>query len=386
MRGSGDSHAWGGGGGGDGDVQALILAGGEGTRLRPLTSTIPKPVVPLVDQPFISYMLEWLRGHGIDDVILGCGFMADRVRRVLGDGTDLGIRLRYLEEPGPLGTGGALKFAEDLLEDRFFMLNGDVLADLDLTAQLAQHERTGARGTLALYPVEDPSAYGLVRCRPDGSVREFIEKPGGEELDTNVISAGAYILEREILDGMPPAGTNVSIERDVFPRLVGAGLYGYTASGYWMDIGTPERYLKATYDILDGNVSTEVGRRLGEHGLALIDGASIEGRVLAPVLLGAGCSVAPRALVGDRSVLGSGVTVGEGARVESSVLLDGVRVGAGTTISSSIIGPGVTIGDHCHITGGVMLGEGVKLGSGNMLAAGARIFPGVELPDGAIRF
>ena len=368
-------------------MQALILAGGEGTRLRPLTSTIPKPVVPLVDRPFISYMLEWLRGHGVDDVILGCGFMADRVRRVLGDGEQFGIRLRYLEEPGPLGTGGALKFAKELLDERFFMLNGDVLADLDLSAQLEQHERTGARATLALYPVDDPTAYGLVPCHPDHSVREFIEKPSvDDELDTNLISAGAYILEREILDGMPPAGTNVSIEREVFPRLVGAGLYGYEASGYWMDIGTPDRYLKATYDILEGRVRTEIGRRLSEHGLALIDGASVEGRVLAPVLVGAGCSVAPRALVGDRSVLGAGVTVRDGARIECSVLLDGVSVGTGTTISSAIIGPNVTIGEDCHIEGGVMLGEGVRLGSGNMLAAGARIFPGVELPDGAIKF
>ncbi|HUA45949.1 MAG TPA: NDP-sugar synthase [Solirubrobacteraceae bacterium] len=367
-------------------MQALILAGGEGTRLRPLTSTIPKPVVPLVDRPFISYMLEWLRSHGVDDVILGCGFMADAVRSVLGDGSALAIRLRYLEEPRPLGTGGALKFAEELLDERFFMLNGDVLADLDLTAQLEQHERTGARATLALYPVEDPSAYGLVRCNPDDSVREFIEKPGLDELDTNLISAGAYILERDILYGMPPAGANVSIEREVFPRLVGNGLFGYVASGYWLDIGTPDRYLQGTYDILEGKVITEVGRQLGEHGMSLLDGASVEGRVVAPVLVAAGCTVAPRALVGDRSVLGAGVTVSERARVESSVLLEGVTVGADTTIISSIISRGVTIGDHCHIEGGVVLGEGVKIGSGNTLAAGARIFPGVELPDGAIKF
>ena len=367
-------------------MQALILAGGEGTRLRPLTSTIPKPVVPLVGRPFISYMLQWLRRHGVEDAILGCGFMADAVRDVLGDGSSLGIRLRYLEEPKPLGTGGALKFAEELLEDRFFMLNGDVLTDIDLTAQLEQHERTGARATLALYPVEDPSAYGLVRCGPDGSVSEFIEKPGLDELDTNLINAGAYILEREVLDGMPPAGTNVSIEREVFPTLVGNGLYGYESSGYWMDIGTPDRYLKATYDILEGKVSTEVGRELGDHGLALVDGSSVEGRVVAPVLVAAGCSVAPRALVGDRSVLGERVNVGERCRVEASVLLAGVTVGAGTTISSSIIGPDVTIGEGCRIEGLVMLGQGVKIGSGNTLAAGARIFPGVELPDGAIRF
>jgi mannose-1-phosphate guanylyltransferase len=312
--------------------------------------------------------------------------MADAVRDVLGDGSGLGIRLRYLEEPEPLGTGGALKFAEDLLDERFFMLNGDVLTDIDLTAQLRQHEQTGARATLALYPVDDPSAYGLVRRNADASVSEFIEKPGLEELDTNLINAGAYILERDVLDGMPPAGTNVSIEREVFPTLVRAGLYGYEAGGYWLDIGTPDRYLQATYDILEGKVKTEVGQELGNHGLALVDGAAVEGQVVAPVLVAADCSVGPHAMVGDRSVLGQGVTVGEGARVEASVLLERVSVGAATHISSSIIGRGVTIGDHCHIEGGVVLGEGVKIGPGNMLAAGARIFPGVELPDGAIRF
>jgi mannose-1-phosphate guanylyltransferase len=367
-------------------LQALILAGGEGTRLRPLTSTIPKPVVPLVGRPFISYMLRWLHEHGVKDVILGCGFMADQVRAVLGDGSGLGIRLRYLEEPRPLGTGGALKFAEDLLDDRFFMLNGDVLTDIDLTEQLAQHERTGARATLALYPVEDPSAYGLVRLDADGSVNDFVEKPGLEELDTNLISAGAYILERDVLDGMAPAGTNISIERDVFPTLIGRGLYGYEASGYWLDIGTPDRYLKGTYDILEAKVNTDVGRQLRGSGLVLVDGAKVEGRVVAPVLVGSGSSIGARALVGDRSVLGEGVTVGVGARVESSVLLDGVSVGASTTINGSIVGRDVMIGDHCHIGGGVVVGERVKIGSGNMLAAGARIFPGVELPDGAIRF
>ena len=367
-------------------MQALILAGGEGTRLRPLTSTIPKPVVPLVGRPFISYMLEWLRSHGVEDVILGCGFMADRVRDVLGDGSGLGIRLRYLEEPRPLGTGGALKFAEDLLDDRFFMLNGDVLADLDLTAQLEAHERTGARATLALVPVDDPSAYGLVRLGPDDAVSAFVEKPGPEQTDTNLINAGAYILERSVLDRMPPAGTNVSIERDVFPTLVGHGLYGYEASGYWLDIGTPARYLQGTYDILEGKVTTEIGRLLQDSRLMLVKGATVEGRVVAPALVAAGCSIGRRALVGDRSALGEGVTVGEGARVESSVLLGGVSVGASTTIRASIIGPDVEIGDHCQIEGGVVLGAGVKIGSGNTLAAGARIFPGVELPDGAIRF
>ena len=167
-------------------MQALILAGGEGTRLRPLTSTVPKPVVPLVDRPFIVFMLDWLRGHGIDDVVISCGFMASGVHNVLGDGSAYGMRLRYVEEPRPLGTGGAVKFAEELLDERFLMLNGDVLTDIDLTAQLAQHERTGARATLALVAVDDPSAYGLVRCNGDASVSEFLEKPSPDQIDTNL--------------------------------------------------------------------------------------------------------------------------------------------------------------------------------------------------------
>ncbi len=367
-------------------MQALILAGGEGTRLRPLTSTVPKPVVPLVDRPFLTYMLEWLHRHGVDDVILSCGFMAEGVRSVLGDGSELGIRLRYIEEPQPLGTGGALKFAEELLEDRFFMLNGDVLSDMDLTAQLEQHERTGARATLALVPVEDPSRYGLVRLNHDVSVKEFVEKPGPEQIDTNLINAGAYILEREILDALPPAGSRVSIERQVFPTLVGNGLFGYPAHGYWLDIGTPDGYLQATYDILESNVDTEVGRRLSAAGLTLADGGRVEGRLVAPAIAGSGSMVAQDAIVGGRAVLGDRVTVGEGSHIEGSVLLDDVQVGAHSTISDSIIGRGVTIGDGCHIQGGVVIGEGVRIGSENILAAGARIFPGVELPDGAIKF
>jgi mannose-1-phosphate guanylyltransferase len=369
-------------------VQALILAGGEGTRLRPLTSTVPKPVVQLVDRPFISYMIEWLRGHGVDDVILACGFMADGVRGVLGDGSSLGVRLRYVQEPSPLGTGGALKYAEDLLADRFFMLNGDVLTDIDLTAQLAQHEQTGARATLALMSVDDPSAYGLVRRDADLSVREFVEKPNPEEIDTSLVNAGAYILERDVLDAMAPAGTRISIEREVFPALVGEGLYGYQAAGYWMDIGTPERYLQATFEILEGDVKTDVGRRVAEAGGVLLDGDDIEidGVVHGPALVGAGSRLARDAIIGARTVLGKGVTVGAGAHIDGSVVLDGTSVGAGTRIRSSIVGPRVSIGERCRLEGRVMLGQDVSVGAGNTLLGGMRIHPGVNLPDGAISF
>ena len=366
-------------------MQALILAGGEGTRLRPLTSTMPKPVVPLAGRPFITFMIDWLKGHGIDDVILSCGFLADDVRRVIGEGGP-GMRIRYVEEPAPLGTGGALRFASELLDERFLMLNGDVLSDINLSAQLAQHERTAARATIMLMAVEDPSAYGLVRVNPDRTVSDFLEKPSPDEIDTNLINAGAYVLEHSLLDEMAPPGTNISIERDVFPGLVGRGLYGFEAEGYWLDIGTPERYLQGTFDILEGNVRTELAARLEEAGHVIAEGARVEGRIVAPALVGAGSQVAQGAIVGGRAVLGGDVTVGAGAHIEGSVVMDGASIGAGTHVSASIVGAGCVIGEHCHIERGVVLGERVRVGAGNVLTAGARLSPGVEVPDGAIRF
>jgi mannose-1-phosphate guanylyltransferase len=347
-------------------MQALILAGGEGTRLRPLTSRVPKPVVPLVDRPFIAFMLEWLRGHGVDDVVMSCGFLAGGVRAVLGDGGS-GVRLRYVEEPRPLGTGGALKFAEDLLDERFLMLNGDVLTDLDVTAQLALHEQRGARATLALTPVDDPSAYGLVRTLEDGAVTGFVEKPAPEQIDTHNISAGIYVLERDVLGLLEP-GAPASIERDVFPRLVGDGLYAYVGEGYWLDIGTPERYLEGTFDILEGTVRTELAER---HSSTLV----------AP-----DCDVAPTARVGGRVVLGAGVTVGAHTTIDSAVVLDGARIGADCTLRSCIIGPGAVIGDGTRVDDFAMVGADAALGAHTILTHGAKLHPGVTIPDGGITF
>jgi mannose-1-phosphate guanylyltransferase len=349
-------------------VQAVILVGGEGTRLRPLTSTVPKPVVPLVDRPLIGYMLDWLRGHGVDEVIMSLGFLATGVRNVLGDGSDFGVSLRFVEEPEPRGTAGALKYAEEFLHDRFLMLNGDVLTDLDLSAQIAQHEATGATGTLALVPVPDPSSYGLVRLREDKSVEEFLEKPApGTVLDTNLISAGAYVLERSVLDLIEP-DRKVSIEREVWPRLVGEGLYGFDdQDAYWLDIGTPERYLEATFDILGRKVET------GRNGTA--DSHH-----------GSGTQISPSANVGSLVVLGAGVGVGDDSVVERCVVLDGTQIGAGCVLRDCIVGPGVHIGDRTQVIDGAMLGEGVTVGADNVVARGARLFPGVEVPDGGIAF
>jgi mannose-1-phosphate guanylyltransferase len=366
-------------------MQALILAGGEGTRLRPLTSTVPKPVVPLVDRPFISFMLAWLSEHGVDDVIMSCGHLASGVRNVLGDGSALGIRLRYVEEPQPLGTGGAVKYAESLLDERFLMLNGDVLTDIDLTAQIAQHERTGARATLALVPVDDPSAYGLVRTASDGSVDAFVEKPSPDQIDTNRISAGAYVLERSVLSDLV-AGENASIERDVFPELVGDGLFGYLADGYWLDIGTPERYLTGTFDLLEGTVHSPVAARMGDTFLSVDPSVENAGRIIPSALIEAGCRIGQNARIGGRVVLERGVHVGADTHIERAVILQGAEIGAGCTLRGCIVGGGVRIGDGCTVEGLAVLGEGVTIGAGNVVAHGARVFPGVELPDHSLLF
>jgi len=366
-------------------VQAVILVGGEGTRLRPLTATVPKPVVPLVDRPFIVYMLEWLRRHGVDDVIMSCGFLATSVRNVLGDGSQLGLRLRFVEEPEPRGTAGALKYAEELVDERFLMLNGDVLTDIDLTAQIAQHEATGAVGTLALVPVDDPTAYGLVPLNEDRSVRGFVEKPAADQIDTNLISAGAYVLERSVLDLIPP-GRSVSIEREVWPRLVGAGLYGFPADAYWLDIGTPERYLQGTFDILEGNVKTAVTERLGPTFVDVAEHVQVDGRIVPPALVERGCRVKAGAHIGSLVVLGEGVTVGEGSTIERAVVLNGTEIGPRCTLRDCIVAAGVRIGEGSTVSDGAVIGEGVTIGARNVLSRGVRVFPQTELPSGAITF
>lgn len=325
-------------------MQAIVLVGGEGTRLRPLTDNVPKPAITLVDRPFLAYMVEWLGAHGVGEVVLACGFLPDRLREALGDGEHEGIKLTYVTEPERLGTAGAIRFAAealgDRLEDRFLALNGDVLTDLDLAALLRSHDDRGARATIGLYEVEDASAFGLVACDEAGSVLSFTEKTGiaapGE------INAGAYVLERSVLD-LIPAGRAVSIETEVFPRLVGDGLCALPLAGYWMDIGTHERYLQATWDILEGRVASEV--RPTAPGLFLADG----------------CAVVDSARIGPRAVVSRGCEVGADAEVVDSVLLDGVTVGAGARVSGSVLAAGATVDPGAQIVN-TMVAEDERVG------------------------
>jgi mannose-1-phosphate guanylyltransferase len=324
-------------------MQALILAGGEGTRLRPLTYTMPKPVLPLAGRPHIAYVIDWLVRHGVDDVIVSCGFLAEGMRTALAE-LEPGVKIRYAEEPDPRGTAGAIRFAEDLLADRFLVLNGDVLCDLDLTALIAQHERTEAQATIALYPVEDPTGYGLIHRHADGEITEFREKPEPDQIDTDEINAGTYLLERSVLERIPPDRA-VSIERDVFPRLIGEGLYGIRLEGYWIDIGTPARFLDANWDILEGRVETVVREQL--------DGAT---------MLGEGCEVSPDAELRPPCVLGRHCEIRSGAVIERSVLLDGCSVGEGARLTDSILSGGVTVEPGAELDGAA-IGEGERVGA-----------------------
>jgi mannose-1-phosphate guanylyltransferase len=370
-------------------MQAVILVGGEGTRLRPLTSGTPKPIVTFVDRPFMGFMLEWLSRHGVTDVVMCCGFLATKVKDILGDGSAFGVNLQFVEEPEPRGTAGARKFAEHLLQDRLLMLNGDTLTDIDLSAQLEQHARTGAVGTLGLVPVEDPSAFGLVLRNADTSVSGFLEKPGPDQLvglDSYLVSGGIYVLEKSVLDLIPP-DVNVSIETEIWPALVGAGLYGFAAdaASYWLDIGTPDRYMQGTADILTGAVHTAVAARLNGGRQAIegdVDpGASVSG----PVIIEAGARVDAGATITGPAIIGAGTTIAAGATVEGAVVLDGCRVGAGAVIRGAILSPNVTVGERTVVSDLAMLGEGVEVGADNVLGAAVKLFPGTQLGDGAIK-
>lgn len=339
-------------------MQALVLAGGEGTRLRPLTVDVPKPVLPLAGRPFLSLMLDWLGRHGVDDVLLSCGFLSDAVERALGDDWQ-GIRLRYVHEDEPLGTAGPLRLAheEGLLADRLYMLNGDVLTDFDLTAQRGLHEQAGALATIALAKVDDTASYGVVPTAADGQVQEFLEKQPGPA-PTDRINAGCYLLEREVAERIEP-GRAVSMEREVFPGLCRNGLYGYLAEGYWIDIGTPERYLEATRDLLSGLVESSLPARDPSGSLVPAD-----------------AELAPGSRVGPESVLGSGCRVGAGSVVEHAVLHDRVSVGEGCVLSGCIVAAEANVGDGARVEPGAVIGTGAAVEPGAVVTGEARVDPG----------
>jgi mannose-1-phosphate guanylyltransferase len=338
-------------------MKAVVLVGGEGTRLRPITETMPKPLVPLMDRPSLDHVLDHLARHGVHEVVLSSSYLEETFHAFIearhGDPA-----ITWITEPEPLGTGGAIVNALEALDtnEAFFALNGDILTDLDLSALLGLHRDRGAVATIALTHVPDARPYGLVPTEPDGRVTEFLEKPA--ELVPGDINAGTYVLDPLGLDDWP-VGQNASIERDIFPALIAAGrpVYGYRSDAYWIDLGTPERYLQAHWDLLEGRVRGEPAY----PSPFVADGGAIHRR--------AERHVGPRVVVGPRAVIDAL------ARVRDSVLLDGARVADGAVVTGSILGPGCVVWGH--VTDSV-LGEGVHVGPGATVL-GARVPPGERI-------
>ena len=326
-----------------------MLVGGFGTRLRPLTLSTPKQMLPVVDRPMIEWVVAELGRHGVDEAILSVGYRPDAFHEAYPSGICAGVRLRYAVEPEPLDTAGAIRFAavDAGIDDRFLVVNGDVLTDLDVTALVEFHDAAGAEGTIALHRVEDPSAFGVVPTDDDGRVIAFVEKPPRDEAPTDLINAGVYVLESSVIERIP-AGRRVSVERETFPAMVtDGGLYASDDGGsYWIDTGTPAQYLQAMLDLVDG---LRLDRPPAVSADAVIDGSATL----------------------DRAVVMAGARVEAGAIVRASAVLPGATVEAGANVVESVVGPGATVGARAVITDSV-LGDGVEVAAGERLT-GCRV-------------
>ena len=344
-------------------MKAVILAGGEGTRLRPLTLGTPKPVVPVLDRPFLRYQLDLLERVGVRDVVFSVAYQPEKIQAVFDDGSPFGHRIVYAVEQTPLGTGGAVKNAEPHLDSTTIVFNGDVLTDVDLPAVVARHKASGASATIVLTPVPNPAAYGLVETDAEGRVTRFLEKPDPSQITTDRINAGIYVLETAALSLIPEAQKH-SIERGFFPALLARGDYvaAHVHEGYWIDIGTPEKYLQVHRDILQGRFQVERSGRPAAGGW-VHEQADVhpEARLEGPFHIGPGCSVQKEAHIGPGAVLVSHVRVDQGAEILDSVLWAGCAIGAQAHVEGALLADGVQVGRRSRISPGSVLGRGCLL-------------------------
>ena len=339
-------------------MKAILLAGGKGTRLRPLTIHIPKPIVPIFERPFLHYQLDLLKKvPEIDQVILSLNYQPRRIEEIFGDGSDTGLSIRYVIEPAPLGTAGAVRYAGESLRESVVVFNGDVLTEVDLAAVIALHRERKAKATIVLTPVENPAAYGLVDTDPAGNVRRFLEKPKPDEITGNLINAGIYILEPDTFDRIP-ADTPWSIERSYFPSLIERGetFVAYVYRGYWIDIGTPGKYTQVHRDIMDGRFRSALfeQRTSRVSPQARVDeGAVLEG----PCFIDEGAVVKAGARIGPYSVVGRQCHIEERANIERSIIWANTRICQEAVVSGSILGRQCHIGRNATVEDGVVLGD-----------------------------
>ncbi|MGQ0433851.1 MAG: sugar phosphate nucleotidyltransferase [Microthrixaceae bacterium] len=368
-------------------MKAVIMAGGEGTRLRPLTSNAPKPMLPLVNEPMMEHIVRLLRQHGFDDIVVTVAFLANHIRTYFGDGSDLGVRMVYATEETPLGTAGSVRNAMDELDERFLVISGDVLTDLDLSAIVAQHEDTKALATIGLVRVENPLEFGIVITRDDGSIERFLEKPSWGQVFSDTINSGIFVLEPEIFEHIP-AERAVDFSSEVFPALLDQGLpiFGAVGEGYWEDVGTLEAYLRVHKDILDGRVQVDIpGFEIGD-GVHVGEGAEIhpEAQVVGPAVIGENCRIEAGVRIGPYTVLGTNVRVRANTDLERVVIHDNSYLGEGVRLR------GATVGRSCDLRGGVRGEEGVVLGDEcfvgehAVLTSGVKVYPFKTVEAGAV--
>src|ERR687889_2476856 len=367
-------------------MQAVVLVGGQGTRLRPITYDIPKSLVPLRNRPFMGYMLDFLRRGGLDGAVLSLGYLPDPIQAYLCTKQDLdSFSVDYAVEDRALGTAGGIKNAEQYLDgDTLVVVNGDVLTGMDLEEAIKIHKASDALATITLTSVEDPTAYGLVEVDHEMLVHRFIEKPAADEVTTNLVNAGVYVLEPEVL-AMIPAGREVSIEREVFPELQESGrMRAHITSSYWRDIGTPRSYLAASHDVLSGAVGLRDGFEYLDIHPSTESGKNV--RLLPPVSIDEGCRISHLATIGGRPSLGRGCVVGDGAVVEGSIVLEGAEIEARAVGRGSIVGPNARVGNNSIVRGLSVLGAGCVVGEGNVLDQGIRVNPGVVVSPRSLSF
>ena len=356
-------------------MQALILVGGEATRLRPLTCNMPKAMVPVLNIPFLEHMIRYLGRHGVNDIVLAQGHLPKSMDNYFQDGSRFGVKLTYSLESKPMGTGGAIKNAEQFLDDTFFVFNGDIFTDLDLTAMLQFHRERGASAAISLTPVEDPTAYGVIETTSSGRVKRFLEKPNRDQVTTNMINAGTLILKKEFLKLIPP-DINYSYERQLFPQLLEMGepIYGFPSSAYWIDIGKPETYLQLHRDLLGGKVqgytltpgqNVKIGENCSIHPEANITG---------PAVIGSHCSIGSGAKVTGPTVIGTGSVIEEDAAVEFSVIWQKTHIGIKANLSECLIA------NNCHFDSNAnavksVIGDHINISRNTRLGPGSRIWP-----------
>jgi len=360
-------------------MKAVILVGGEATRLRPLTCNIPKAMVPVLNTPFLEHVIHYLGYHQVKDIILAQSRLSQPIESYLGDGSQLMVKLNYSIEDAPLGTAGAVKNAEEYLDEAFLVLNGDIFTDLDITAMIDFHLERKAKATIALTPVDDPTSYGLIETNAQGRVTRFLEKPSWSQITTNMINAGTYVLEPEVLAQIPPQA-NFSFERELFPLLLEQDepIYAYPSSAYWIDIGTPEKYLQLHRDLLSGK-SSQYGLTPGEK-VVIGEQSYIHptAQITGPILIGSNCSIGRSVKLIGPVVIGHGCTILGDAVIEQSIIWRNARLGTRVNLKNSIIADNCCLNDNSIIEDSV-LGDNVTVVSGCKLQPGSRIWPGTTV-------